>query len=71
MLPTTELANVSSAAAWEAKAVYAVCTLIDEGVFLAAAAAAVDAPVDLSVRQAGSSNSLQCPFWLEGVAEVD
>ena len=69
LLPTTELAGVACAAAWEAKAVYAVCTLIDEGVFLAAAAAPEEAPLALSAQHAGST--LQCPFWLEGVAEVD
>ncbi|OEH78659.1 hypothetical protein cyc_01675 [Cyclospora cayetanensis] len=74
ILPSSALAGVASATAWEAKAVYAICTLIDEGVFLATRAARTEAPVDLEVLNTATrerGEALCCPFWLEGVAEVE
>lgn len=74
MLPSSAFADVASPMAWEAKAVYAICTLIDEGVFLASAAAPREAPIGLEITNRGlqeGAEALMCPFWLEGVTDVD
>lgn len=73
-LPSSVLSGVAPSSAWEAKAVYAICTLIDEGVFLASAAAQDAAPVQLATacwRHEGLGDRLKCPFWLNGVSDAE